>query len=299
MANTEKCAEQLDKHEDFQVLRRLSIPEYYIEVDGEETIYLGAFLDLETTGLDTSASKVIEVGIVPFEYTKSGQIIRVLHDQIISSLQDPGEPISPEVIRLTGISDEMVSGKSIDDEAVKSLLERTNLIIAHNASFDRPIAERYWSICQKRPWACSLKDISWKDEGIASAKLDYLGWKVGGFFFDGHRAAEDCLAGVEILTQQLPVSKKTAFEILRKNAATKTFQIWATNAPFDKKDLLKSRGYRWNVGDNKSSKKAWWTAVPEQDKDEELEWLIAEIYGRKVDIPTSPVTAMARYSDRI
>ena len=298
MADLEKCATLLDKNEDFQVLRRLSVPDRYLEVDGDQTLYLGTFLDLETTGLDTAHSKVIEVGAVPFEYTKSGQIIRVLHDQIISSLQDPGEPIPPEVVRVTGITDDMVRGKSIDNEQVEKLISKTNLVIAHNAAFDRPIAERYWPICKKRPWACSLKDIPWQTEGIASGKLDYLGWKIGSFFFDGHRAAEDCLAGTEILTRILPISKRTAFEVLRENAATKTSMIWATNAPFENKDLLKARGYRWDSGES-GGRKAWWIEVPEQDKDEELEWLSSEVYGKKVNIPSAPVDAMIRYSGRV
>jgi DNA polymerase III subunit epsilon len=298
MSDLEKCTKLLDEHDDFQVLHRLSVPDRYIDVDGDETIYMGTFLDLETTGLDTATSKVIEVGAVPFEYTKSGQIIRVLHDKIISSLQDPGEPIPLEVVRITGITDEMVSGKSIDDEELQQLIMGSNIVIAHNAAFDRPISERYWPACSKRPWACSIKDIPWRDEGVASSKLDYIAWKVGGFFFDGHRATEDCLAGVEILTKVLPVSKRTAFEALRENAATKTFQIWATNAPFEKKDLLKSHGYRWDSGEN-GRKKAWWTEVKETDKDGELKWLMSEVYGRDVDVPMSPVTAMNRYSERI
>ena len=298
MSDLKKCSKLLDKHDDFQVLHRLSVPDRYIDVDGDETIYVGAFLDLETTGLNTSTSKIIEVGVVPFEYTKSGKIIRVLHDKIISSLQDPDEPIPPEVVRITGITDEMVNGKSIDNEEIEKLIMGSNIVIAHNASFDRPIAERYWSACKKRPWACSIKDIPWRDEGVSSSKLDYLGWKIGGFFFDGHRATEDCLAGVEILTKVLPESKRTAFEVLRENAATKTFQIWATNAPFEKKDLLKSRGYRWDSGEN-GRKKAWWTEIKVTDKDSELKWLMSDVYGREVDIPMSPVTAMNRYSDRI
>ena len=186
MSDLKKCSKLLDKHDDFQVLHRLSVPDRYIDVDGDETIYVGAFLDLETTGLNTSTSKIIEVGVVPFEYTKSGKIIRVLHDKIISSLQDPDEPIPPEVVRITGITDEMVNGKSIDNEEIEKLIMGSNIVIAHNASFDRPIAERYWSACKKRPWACSIKDIPWRDEGVSSSKLDYLGWKIGGFFFDGH-----------------------------------------------------------------------------------------------------------------
>ncbi|MBF0340076.1 MAG: hypothetical protein HQL95_03830 [Magnetococcales bacterium] len=299
MPDIETCVNLLKGHQDFQVLRRLSVPERYFEANADETVFLGVFLDVETTGLDTTTTKVIEVGAVPFEYGTSGRILRVLHDQIISSLQDPGEPISPDITRLTGISDDMVRGQSIDNEKLQALLIKSNLVVAHNASFDRPIAERYWPVCKKRPWACSIKDVPWRDEGVTSSKLDYLAWKVGGFFFDGHRATEDCLAGIEILTRILPESGRTAFDILRNNAAKKSFRIVAVDAPFESKDILKSRGYRWNTGEN-GHQKSWWTEVSEVDKDKELAWLASEVYvGSEIDIPTSPINALIRYSSRI
>lgn len=54
MADLEKYVDLLDKNEDFQVLRRLSVPERYCDHDPAATIYIGVFIDLETTGLDTA-----------------------------------------------------------------------------------------------------------------------------------------------------------------------------------------------------------------------------------------------------
>jgi DNA polymerase-3 subunit epsilon len=51
--------------------------------------------------------------------------------------EDLGFSIPPEITNLTGITDEMVAGHSIDDRAVNDLLGRVVLIIAHNAAFDR------------------------------------------------------------------------------------------------------------------------------------------------------------------
>ena len=41
MANLKKCADLLDEHQDFQALHRISAPDRYIDVDDDETIYLG------------------------------------------------------------------------------------------------------------------------------------------------------------------------------------------------------------------------------------------------------------------
>jgi hypothetical protein len=71
----------------------------------------------------------------------------------------------PEITTLTGITDEMVTGQSIDDPAVDDLLKRVVLIIAHNASFDRRYLERRLPAFATKHWACIHSDIDWKSRG--------------------------------------------------------------------------------------------------------------------------------------
>ena len=59
------------------------------------------------------------------------------------------------------------------------------------------------------------------------------------------RPSADCEAGVWLLTQQLLGEERTVVASLRETAATPTTRIWATGTPFDCKDELKHRGYRW------------------------------------------------------
>ena len=70
-------------------------------------------------------------------------------------------------------------------------------------------------------------------------------------------------------------------------------------APFDKKDLLKQRGYRWNDGTQESCK-AWWISVPGDLKKDELSWLASEIYAETSTdrIEISRVNALDRFSVR-
>ena len=119
-----------------------------------------------------------------------------------------------------------------------------------------------------------------------------------GFFFEGHRAIDDCLAGIEVLSRTLPVSGRPALSALLKSARATTVKIRAVGAPFEVKDDLKARGYRWNPG-NDGNPKAWWTDVPEVDLPGELEWLAAEIFqNRNLEthpLPMETITAMTRY----
>lgn len=48
--------------------------------------------------------------------------------------------------------------------------------------------------CHK-PWACSFVDINWRAEGFGAGKLDYFLMQQG-WFYEGHRALSDCLAGL-------------------------------------------------------------------------------------------------------
>jgi DNA polymerase III subunit epsilon len=299
-ANTEDLeaiANQLDAHLDYKVLRRYKPRGKYVEPNPGESVFRGLFLDIETTGLDTVKASAIELGMVPFDYSSAGQVLRIYTEATLSQLNDPGVPIPEEIVRLTGITNEMVAGQAIDHLAVEDCARDANLIIAHNASFDRPIAERLWPVLANKNWACSVADVPWKDEGVTSAKLDYVAMVLG-FFFEGHRAVDDCLAGIEVLARNLPTSGQTVLSALLENARTTTVQISAVGAPFEDKDMLKARGYRWNPGEN-GHPKAWRTEIPETELSEELEWLGTEIYPQR-DLKTDPlpiekITAKTRY----
>ena len=95
----------------------------------------------------------------------------------------------------------------------------------------------------------------------------------GAFSPDRHRALADAEAGVWLLTQQLPGEDRTVFAALRETAAQPTVRIWATGAPFDAKDELKSRGYRWMPRETNGIPRSWWTDVPPTDLEAEFAWL--------------------------
>ena len=123
-------------------------------------------------------------GVIPqIGDNDDGRLFTVYKDRLFCALNDPLRPIPEEITKITGITTEMVLGKSIDPELVQEIIDRANLIVAHIAAFDRPIVERYWPIFREKPWACSWQDIAWNAEGMKAAKLDYLAFKFG-FFFD-------------------------------------------------------------------------------------------------------------------
>ena len=59
-----------------------------------------------------------------------------------------------------------------------------------------------------------------------------------------------------ILSQTLYNSKQLALKQLLDNALKLTYKLWAKNVPYEHKDLLRTRKYRWNVH-SEHSFKAW------------------------------------------
>lgn len=288
--------EQINAHPDFQLLRR--VPNQFTKrMDSTDNTFKACVIDLETMGLDAKTHEIIELGLLSFSFSSASGIVEVLNTY--NELNDPGKPIPPEVTKVTGIRDDDVRGKAIDWGFVANELKTTHLIICHNSGFDRNFLELQTpnfvkSVVEALPFACTLKDIDWKERGFESAKLDYLNWKLG-FFYDGHRAINDCWATFNLLIQA-----EGTFDELKVNVRKKETLLIAENAPFDKKDLLKARNYRWSDGGSELPK-GWYCVIAHDQLAEEKQWLDTDIYGRtgiSEQLPQLSITARTRYSYR-
>ena len=284
-----QIADQLRRSDEYRVIQKYQKPRGYnldsnnnpsINISNRNNL-IGVFLDIEATGLLYSSDKLIELGMVKFEYTEDGRIFNLLEE--FSGYQDPNIPISKYITKLTGISDDMVRGQSIDEDEVSKYLEDVDIIIAHNAQFDRAFFETTFPNITPKAWGCSMRDINWQDEDISSLKLEYIAYRYG-FFYEGHRAIIDCLAGIHILAQNLITSEVPVLQRLLNNTTQLEFKIWAKNAPYDSKDLLKARNYRWEVHPI-NDYKAWAITIPESNVEEEIKYLRSDIYKTNASIP--------------
>jgi len=286
-------ARRLAASGDFKVLRRI-VPRALstLPVDGSHRT--GIVLDVETTGLDDTKDEIIELAMVKFRYTPDGVITGV--SDIFQSFNQPSIPIPAEITKLTGITDAMVAGQTIDGLAVETFVAGADIIIAHHAGFDRKFAERVWPIFTHKAWACSASEIAWKSHGYSGAKLSYL-LSEAGYFYAAHRAIDDCHAVLELLAAPLQGTSRTALGVLLEHARRKTYRIWAEYSPYHLKDILKQRGYRWNDGAD-GSLRSWYVDVDEDLRDAELKFLRTEIFQRDVEIRCEELTAWERYSGR-
>lgn len=284
------CLALIDRHPDYRVFRRLVPRDAYEAPQGPTRRAI--FLDVETTGLEPASEAIIELAMVEFEYDRRDHLIRI--GRTFESFEDPQRPITPEITELTGITDAMVRGKRIDDDAVAAFLAGAGVIVAHNASFDRAHLEARLPIFRDLHWACSVRDVAWREHGYhLGASLEMIAYKAR-LFFDAHRAAGDCRAALHLLGTSILADGRPALAHLLANARTPAVRLEATAAPFEAKDDLRVRGYRWN-----SARRVWYLDLPEENLAAERAWLHAHVYGREAPLHVVRLDPKLRYSPRL
>jgi DNA polymerase-3 subunit epsilon len=294
-AEPEAMARVLEAHPDYRVLRRLvPVREYGRQRTGE--VAKVAILDTETTGLDANKDRIIELALLLVDVdVRTGRPLQVL--DVYDELEDPGMPIPPDALRVTGITDAMVAGKRLDEARIAALMEGVSLVVAHNARFDRGFVEKRLPAFAQLPWSCSVNEIDWSAQGRGSAKLEFLAHELG-LFYDAHRAEMDCHALLAVLAAPLPNSSEageTGLALLLEAARLHSFRLSATGSPFDSKDALRGRGYRWDA-----ERKVWHTQLASRaDLEAECTWLKPHVYGgRAAKVDVECLTAIERFSGR-
>lgn len=249
-------------------------PEYATETwikNNADLVRTAIVLDVETTGLNQNEDQVIEIGLRLFDFNKAtGEVLRL--GKSYSAFQDPGRPLSAEIINLTGITDEQLAGQKIDWEHVNSLIGESCLVIAHNAKFDRPFIDRKSKTSTERIWGCSFKQVDWFTKGYTSPKLELLNI-YHGFFTDSHRALNDVDALLYLLSLSDSSSEKPYLMELTTNAKRPMTQVIASSAPFESKDHLKGRGYSWD-----NINRFWNKTIFKDELKDETAWLEDMVY---------------------
>ena len=90
------------------------------------------FFDTETSGLDCRSCKIIELAMFT---VVDGEVVEK-YDEFVNI----GEPVSPKITDITGITNSMLREDGIDEETVAWDLKRRltpgTVMVAHNCQFD-------------------------------------------------------------------------------------------------------------------------------------------------------------------
>lgn len=277
----------LARHPDFMVAQRLQ-PMRRVGPRLRKDDYLTVCaLDVETTGLDRRNDKIIELALQRAVVDEYGRIVETGRPR--SWFEDPGIPIPAKVTQKTGLTDAHVAGQIISDGEAYGLISSSDVVLSHNAAFDRPFVERRLGL-SGQIWICSLNDYDWEAHGFESRKLSDLLLRCG-WFYSAHRAEVDVTALLHLVDHKLDEGGTIMRELLRA-AAQPTVEIDAVGAPFAMRDALKARGYSWHP-----EKRCWCIALNSSSAEAECKWLAESVYRNRGPGPViRHVTWRERYS---
>ena len=144
--------------------------------------------DIETTGLNRKYEVIIEIGAVVL---KNGEIT-----DRFNTFVSPGRILSPEIIRLTGITDEMLVGAPSQEKALRAFLAFAGdrPLAAHNADFDMGFIAagcRKYGIPFHNPSIDSLILAQNLLPDLGKYKLDIVAEHLHLPAFNHHRASDD------------------------------------------------------------------------------------------------------------
>jgi hypothetical protein len=144
--------------------------------------------DLETQGLDTRITNITEIGASLYEVDPTKNEWRAYGIPFSKICWEESYPLqAQEVVDLTGLTDSLLKSKGVPPRealcyVVKSHIERADVILAHNASFDKAVleaaCERYFVDLPDKEWVCTLRNFPWPAK-YACKKLGHLGWEHG------------------------------------------------------------------------------------------------------------------------
>lgn len=200
------------------------------------------FIDFETTSLSPNQGYIIEAAAIQMSYQEDiGLINKVLKQYW--SYNDPEIDIPKKITEITGINNSMVKGKIMNWNKLNALLDESDLIVAHNADFDKR-----WAIVhgdsRSDNWVCSVNLINWKNKhGFENAKLEQLK-KSHNIKSESHKAIEDVRTLIKLLRLK-DKEGNTYFKELLDNYNSGLIQH-VVKIPFSEKEKIKKLNYRWN-----------------------------------------------------
>ncbi|BDI60137.1 exonuclease domain-containing protein [Qipengyuania nanhaisediminis] len=247
-----------------------------------------AVIDCETTGLAVDRHQIIELCMAIVQVNDAGRIVAV--ESVRSGLVDPGHPLTAEITELTGLTDEDLAGRSIDDDQVADILASCDGAVAFNAGFDRPHLEKLIRRHVPVPWGCVMMDVPWRKIGFEPGPQGYNLMQAGYYMPNAHRAKDDVLALVQ-LADHVCADGET---IMAKTLAAMDAPAWrfeAKQAPYGYKDDLREQRYRWAWG---RLHNLWAKHVRPASYQDELAWYVRTI-GQQPAIVPLPASERYRF----
>ena len=169
--------------------------------------------DIETTGLKVTQEAITEIGAVRL---RNGEIV-----ETFQTFVDPERRLTPEIIGLTGITDDMLRGAPKLKDALTAFLAFAGNapLAAHNAEFDISFIRagcRKCGIPFEPTYIDTLILAQNLLPGLGKYKLDIVAEHLQLPQFNHHRASDDAVPVAQMLTKFFPMLEERGVTRLKQ-----------------------------------------------------------------------------------
>ena len=232
------------------------------QVDAESaTVRTLLIIDTETTGLDPQLDHCLEVGVILFD-VPSRQVL-AQHSFLLPVDANAAEAINRIPAAATNLPQPWRPALSY----LQSLLDAADVLVAHNAAFDRQWFGRGHLPATDKPWLCSMEEMRWPAERLLRSRPSVrdlaLAYEIP--VWAAHRALTDCIYLAEVFRRCDELE-----QLVERGLEPR--QLMRAQVSYDDRHLARDAGFRWN----EPVKGAWARRLSERE-------------ARDLDFPVVPV----------
>ncbi len=192
-------------------------------------------LDTETTGLDPETQHCVEVGAILFDV--QSRAVLAQQSFLLPAETNAAEPINRIPAAVTRLPQPWKEGL----RWFQNLLGVADVLVAHNAAFDRQWFGRGELPAVTQPWLCSMEDMRWPaDRQLRSRpSVRDLALAYGVPVWAAHRALTDCIYLAEVFARCEDLEQQLLQGLEPR-------QLVRAKVSYDDRQLARDAGFRWN-----------------------------------------------------